>query len=478
VPSIGGLLLATAALAIPLWWPVNLVQPRIEGLVELESALALNVPDIPLLLFLLVRLVEHLRSGQRASIAWQQVVGVLCLPAAAVLSAVQATYPLLSLAAGAHLLLLALVWLAAQGSPRVWRWLAAGLLVGASIEAGLAVAQSITQTSLVPSVLVLPWSEVEWIRSIDPGQPGTPVVIALDGLRWLRAFGTFPHPNVLGGYLAMSLVVLGLVESKLSRAWRWLAPVVGALLTAGLLASLSRAAVLAALLGLGAVWLLQHPGGRPRRVWFLGPVAGALVMLVPLAGAVPGRLVLPAPNPIEEASVETRISLVSIGLQEWLAHPWFGTGAGNFALVSLLDGLQASPPQPVHNVGALIVVETGLPGALAELWLAFLVVRAIRRPPGRAAPGLAIAAALVPLAAFDHYLWTMGPPRVLVCLVAILASDFGTTWPQSSVSPRLSELGSATVRGERLAERAPHASRTNASRTFSRRLSALILANA
>jgi O-antigen ligase len=148
-----------------------------------------------------------------------------------------------------------------------------------------------------------------------------------------------------------------------------------------------------------------------------------------------------APNPIEEASVETRVSLAFIGIEELRAHPWLGTGAGNFALVSLRDDLQGSPPQPVHNVPALIVVETGLPGALAELLLAALALRAIRSCRGGPAPVLALGVALVPLAGFDHYLWTMGPPRVLVCLLAIFASDVGRKQPpnpgmrKSSVSP-------------------------------------------
>jgi O-antigen ligase len=145
-------------------------------------------------------------------------------------------------------------------------------------------------------------------------------------------------------------------------------------------------------------------------------------MTMPLIGVLGGRLLIQSANPIERASIDERLWLVGVGWQEFLAHPWLGTGVGNFALVSLHDGLQGQPPEPVHDVPLLVVVEAGAPGIIALATLAWLGFRALRRPEGWFAARLAVTAALAPLAAFDHYLWTMGEMRVLVCLLAVVIS--------------------------------------------------------
>ena len=107
------------------------------------------------------------------------------------------------------------------------RWLAAGLVAGGLLEAALALAQFQTQAALVPPALGLPW-----LPRSDAALSGAPVLLDARSARVLRAFGTFPHPNVLGGYLALALVCLPLLGGR--RRVEWLLWPAGALLAAGL----------------------------------------------------------------------------------------------------------------------------------------------------------------------------------------------------------------------------------------------------
>jgi hypothetical protein len=138
-----------------------------------------------------------------------------------------------------------------------------------------------------------------------------------------------------------------------------------------------------------------------------------------LPGVIGGRTAIPSPNPIERASIDTRLWLLRVGDQELLAHPWLGTGVGNFGIVSVHEGLQSDTPEPVHTVPVQIAVDAGLAGVFAELLLGWSILRAIARPYPAAGP-LAIVLALGALAAFDHYLWTMPPMRVLASLMLVV----------------------------------------------------------
>src|SRR6185503_11043774 len=47
---------------------------------------------------------------------------------------------------------------------------------------------------------------LEWPGMLDPFTSGAVVVHAPDGVQVLRAYGTFPHPNILGGFTLVTLL--------------------------------------------------------------------------------------------------------------------------------------------------------------------------------------------------------------------------------------------------------------------------------
>jgi O-antigen ligase len=413
--------IAAAALALtPVWWHLSLVEPDDPSdVTAVFATVGIYPSDVCLALLALGGLALLIgRAHRRTWSLRPMALGMVALPVAALLSVLAASDQILAAGLAGHLALLGLAWFAVAVAPVSAAWLALGVVCSACLQAGLAVVQFATQQPVVPASLGLPW-----LPNADVSIGGTPVVLDPNGNRLLRAFGTFPHPNVLGGYLAVALVLLPLLASSRRRAW--LCVPVGLLLAAGLLASFSRAAWLATAVGLGVWWFSAFGTRRvgyaalrqaARRSWPAFAAAGVLVAVVglvllasPVGGLIGVRLSPRPANDLERGSIEQRLSLDRSALSLIKRHPTLGVGAGNFGEASLEAGLQAIFGEPAHSVPLLIVAEMGIPGALAGLILAFGVLLGLRRNPA----GLAGCCALAVLMLLDHYPWTMALGRVI-----------------------------------------------------------------
>jgi hypothetical protein len=392
---------------VPFWWHVDLVDPGVQGIIAVFAGVAVYPSDVCLLVLavLAVRRPPRLTPATR----WL-VIGFALLAAAALLSGLSALDPFLAAGLAGHLGLLGLAWLGLRTSqvPRIA--LVGALVASATVQSVLAVGQFIAQQPIVPSVLQLPW------LPDDVSQGGAPVVLSAAGTRLLRGFGTFPHPNVLGGYLAMALVcvpLLGRRWPRMTRAW-W---ALGAVIGLGLVASFSRAGWLAAIGGLG-VWWWSSPHQRRSRWWLLASVAAVLVVLAlsPFGPTMAGRLAAlePDSNPLERGSVETRLALDYQAPYEIIDHLPLGVGGGNYGLVTVAEGRQEGWGQPAPNVALLVAAELGAPGVLALVVVVLATGRSLRSGrSGLDVPATAACLALVILAMLDHYLWTMPPGRVI-----------------------------------------------------------------
>jgi len=110
----------------------------------------------------------------------------------------------------------------------------------------------------------------------QPAELGVSVIeaVAPDGVieRWLRAYGPFDHPNILGGYLALALIIAMLLALKINPKENkpehiiLTASIIG--LSAGLVASFSRGAWLAALIAI-IVILIQYKNQFKKLLPFL-----------------------------------------------------------------------------------------------------------------------------------------------------------------------------------------------------------------
>ncbi len=327
---------------------------------------------------------------------------------------------------------------------------------------------------------VIGFSQVAKQGSIGLSMFGEPMLTSYSGAastikaesgRFLRAYGTFPHPNVLGAFLVIGLLTLAYwyteTERKLAnavfpeqwrkvdsmkKAWakrgewtraqfvsagrkyfshklfvqRMLIAAATFVVVLGLALTFSRAAWAAAVIGLAIflVWALHQSFGAGVRLLGLLLVAGAATYLV-LAPVILPR----AEVSVTEPAVTDRLAYTEIGIQLLGSHP-YGVGAGNQVLSAVRGGLYVDHGmtkvwdwEPVHNLYLLVATELGWLGLLSFLAFLGIVCWQLIRSGPHLETGLitAILLGLLIAGMFDHYLWDLQPGRLLFWFVVGLA---------------------------------------------------------
>jgi hypothetical protein len=336
------------------------------------------------------------------------------LVALAFLSAPQALAPTVAGAGAWRLALVlalgALAWLARPSPGEV----TAALAIGLAVQAPIGIAQFLAQRSLGLGAL-------GEIQGLDSFTSRASVVSAGDE-HWLRAYGLAAHPNVLGGYLVLGLLMLcgALVAGRGGR----LRGLLWALTIAGLVAlvlTFSRSAWVG--LAAGLVALAWAAAGQLRgRLGRRGLLAAVLVVaLVGLSvrEALLARALVSA-SALEEQSIAERLFYAAAAWKLIVARPWLGYGVDNFPLAvqALLHETPSTLGYPnVHNVLLLAGSELGSGAALIWLGLGalgvlvpFQLVRAGRARGRQVDPRVvALGAAWLALwviGLFDYYLWS------------------------------------------------------------------------
>ncbi|MFA5163605.1 MAG: O-antigen ligase family protein [Patescibacteria group bacterium] len=276
-----------------------------------------------------------------------------------------------------------------------------GLLASLSLQAILAISQFLLQTTWACKYLGLSFH--------DSGLPGASVVESSFG-RWLRAYGGFDHPNILGGVMVFVLLlsayyIINLPDRGSKSRWRsslffWLAYFLG---LSALLFSFSRAALLAylAAMFIFAVFYIT------KKAWNnLAKLAALAFLSLVLCGALcfPFREIWfnrwQASGRLEEKSINERQTYLYQAANLIRQRPYFGIGRGNY-VANLGD--EESYPQPVHNVFILAWAEIGVFGFAAfALWLFYSL-----KKTSATEVGAGFIVALAVLMFFDHWLWSL-----------------------------------------------------------------------
>ncbi len=306
------------------------------------------------------------------------------------------------------------------------KWAAWALALSGAVQGGVALDQFIEGQAV---------SIISWPRLYAVGEPDSSVIGVGPEQYLLRAYGTFSHPNLLGGFLVISLLAaLWLIWNE-ARKWRWLAGIAAMLSATGLALSFSRSAWVGLLVAAGGGFLLWLNRARPlpsaqysskraarraleqtpptsflrRNVGWLLLITAALFAIALFVPGVQSRL-FGLNQPLEQRSIEERVGYAETALQIFSSSPVWGVGLNNFTVVQVAQHPVIESVWPVHNVPLLIAAEMGLIGL--AFWLMLPLALAlegwryfIRRQnwTGWAAACLA----LLVISQFDHYLWSL-----------------------------------------------------------------------
>lgn len=310
-----------------------------------------------------------------------------------------------SLAIYKYLIFLAgigLFWLLKEGFIKRL-WLEAALVSAGLLQAILAIAQFLTQTSLHNKWLGLALHH--------PGFSGTAVVTDFIGNRYLRSYGAFDHPNILGGFLAMSLVlvVVMLLREKVwqNRELKYYLLAALPIMAAGLFYTFSRAAWLAAAAAVVLLLLFAALRKNQAHIWkiFLSFLLSSLTVVI--LGNMMIELILTRvqiDNNVESRSVDERVLQYREANAIIESAPFGGVGAGNYvpALIKTKKAGDWYDFQPVHNTFMLAWAELGIFGFMALLGLLYYIFTHRQK----LAYQNSLLVVVFVLLLFDHWFWS------------------------------------------------------------------------
>lgn len=392
------------------------------------GAVALYLSDI---FFLLVLAMWLWRKRWRSSLPWHVVAPLAFLVAWAGLRAVTSSFPLLGIYHAGRILQAALLFLIVADTVRHRegaRFFLICLMLLGILQSLLGGYQVFAGTSLGLSSLGEPVLRVDL--------PGVAKVDLAHGEKLVRAYGTLPHPNVLGGLLLITLLASGALGARSMLPSPLVYACVG-IQCGGLLLTFSRTAIGGAILTIVYICFLVYIRRtsflRPLKLFFVVLLA-ALILVFSWSTAREALVNRVFPPPGDQFLSE-RVRTLEISWEIARRHLFFGVGPGNFIpelLQQVPSGTAILPWQYdyPHMVPVVILVELGLVGGLLFLlFLARIGKQAYRTP----FTGVLLVPLILPFV-LDHYLWTLQPGRIL--LWSVLGVVAGLTFPVRSGTDR------------------------------------------
>lgn len=286
-----------------------------------------------------------------------------------------------------------------------------------SIESILGISQFIKQSSIGLNKL--------GENIISPNIDGVAKII-VNGTKYIRAYGTFPHPNLLSAFLLTTIIFnLWLILKPNNQKWQLLLYLSLFLNIFGLALTFSRASFLALF---GALFI-TFISIFWKKLWNrrVALILGFLTFSLVSAFLVLKPFLLTRATVEDQASLE-RIFYAKIGWQIVKTHPLFGVGLGE----SVLHMQQYSPIplqpwqiQPVHNYFLLAATETGIVGVLLLIIIFMLHVKQLLQSLKYGKTGdmelkiilLGTFVGYLVLMQFDHYFYTLEQTQLLLWII-------------------------------------------------------------
>lgn len=239
--------------------------------------------------------------------------------------------------------------------------------------------------------------------------------------RYLRAYGSFDHPNILGGMMALALLLILYLSLKkeISQKARLFLLSSFAIFYLALLASFSRTGILAFFISAPFLIFYAWRQGIFQRklitLFIFLIVSISTVFILSYKDLFFGRFEVQ--GRLEQKSISERVVYINQAETLITEKPFQGVGAGNYilGLQKIIPGQETWSYQPVHNYCLLIWGELGLFGLLATLVFWFSIIKSSVKkhlwPLGLA---------LIIISLLDHWLWTQPLGLIIFFLLASL----------------------------------------------------------
>lgn len=261
-------------------------------------------------------------------------------------------------------------------------------------------------------------------------------VVEFVGGRMLRAYGSFPHPNMLAAFLAIAIILSIGIYLKSSNKWgKYFALASLVINSAGLFFTFSRAAWIGLFITLFFYGLLIFWIYHRRELDYIKLFAAILMPFILLSAIYPALVLTRFGlgddfERLEIKSIEQRADYTDQALEIIKANFMTGIGIGNYTWAvheQLDDDLESYDYQPVHNVYLLILAELGVFGLL---FFIYLIAAVLLKIDLKSRLNLAFAMCFLFfafIAFFDHFLWTMAVGLYLLFLIFAINSKLSLT---------------------------------------------------
>ena len=303
------------------------------------------------------------------------------------------------------------------------------IIASGLFQSALAIAQSFFQHSLGLKMLG---------ESILKTNFSGVAVVLFGDEKFLRAYGTLPHPNILAAWLFVAIFAFYfwyLYEKKERPLWAIFLIYVPILLA--FLLTFSRVAIglwivgLAIRLAFVSLRRKSYPISSifKKRVLFLAAVSCLVVLAFSflLWPQVSSRISLSE----KELAVSERIFYNKLASAEAVSKPILGLGTGQFVwhMLTSFDFDENYLYQPVHNIYLLIAAEAGFLGLAAFLaFVFFLIWHYTKKTELKMLYHLSFLiffSSILVIGLFDHFLWTIQQGQIILWLTLGLMADMG-----------------------------------------------------
>jgi len=246
-------------------------------------------------------------------------------------------------------------------------------------------------------------------------------------MKFLRSYGTFPHPNIFAGYLVFAIFsMIQFFKNSPKISFFYLSVSLLALFL-----TFSRTGILSLVVGVFVFSLFVFKKldklKMLKKTLFIVLVA---MFLLSVFKAFP--LLIDRINFIDVESLKYRIIYLVIGFAMFFQNP-FGVGLGNFTdVMQNFSVLKLSPweIQPVHNIFVLTLSEVGIIGfiVLVSFFVYLFVYSFKKKNPFF----ISVCFMILILGSFDHYLFTLYQGQALfwlsICALYPFKNSLSDIW--------------------------------------------------